>query len=98
MKLLTNEILEIGPEGVKKLRKEMAFGDIVENGWASLRNPIRFGIVVKVNAKDIDLTDGQGKFWKLVFDKQSKILIRGSILLIDWETDYELLKKHYASV
>jgi hypothetical protein len=98
MNLLTNEIVEIGAEGVKKLRKEMKFGDIVENGWASHRNPIRFGIIFKVNAKDIELTDGEGKFWELVFDKQSKISIRGSILLIDWETDYELLKKHYASV
>jgi hypothetical protein len=98
MRLLTNEIYEIGNDGLKAIRKELKFGDIVENGWASVNNPTRFGIVVRVNRKDIDLTDGEGKFWKLCFDKESKITIRGSILLIDWETDYELLKKYYISI
>lgn len=98
MNLATTEILEIGIEGYKQLKKELKFGDIVENGWASLRNPIRFGIVVKVNRNNIELTDGDGKFWKLVFDKQSRISIRGSVLLIEWSESFEQLKKYYISV
>ncbi len=92
---MSEEILEIGMLGKKNLRKELKFGDIIENGWASERNPIRFGIAIRVKEKYIECTDGEGKFWELVFDSKSKIVIRGSILLIDWESDFELLKEHY---
>jgi hypothetical protein len=92
---MAEEILEIGLLGKKNLRKELKFGDIIENGWASERNPTRFGIVVRVKERTIECTNGEGKFWELVFDKESRIAIRGSILLIDWESDYEILKKYY---
>lgn len=53
------------------------FGDIVENYWASENNPNRTGIVVRVDPKSLYLTDGKGRFWNLVRDKDSKSKIVG---------------------
>lgn len=39
-------IEKIGQEGYKNLKNTLKFGDIIENGWASIDNPRRFGIVV----------------------------------------------------
>lgn len=75
---------EIGLEGFAAMRKKLKFGDIIENGWASERNPIRFGIVIKVKDKTIHLTNGEGKFWDLCFDKESKIEIVGNALNSTW--------------
>lgn len=57
------------------------FGDIIENGWASERNPHRKGIFIRkkrysgrVNpGLHWVLTDGKGDLWELPIDKESKI-------------------------
>jgi hypothetical protein len=57
--------------GVKLTAK---FGDIVENGWASERNPTRVGFFVREGHRPLgrmnpgrywQITDGKGKFWEL---------------------------------
>lgn len=76
------------------------FGDIIENHWASKTNPIRRGIVVRVDPKTIYCTDGKGKFWNLVRDKESQTKIIGSIFPPTPDSKdkgveaKEILKKH----
>lgn len=71
------EMQEIGEEGYKHFKKALKFGDVIENGWASMRNPIRFGIVLKVKQRTIACTDGT-RFWDLCFDYQTKLKIHGN--------------------
>lgn len=60
------------------------FGDIIENGWASLENPTRCGYFVregrrtgKMNAgRYFEVTDGRGKFWELPLGRDHKISVR----------------------
>lgn len=73
------EMQEIGIDGYRHYRKTLKFGDIVENGWASIRNPIRFGIVIEVKVKTIRMTDGKDRFWELCFDAQTKLKLYGNI-------------------
>lgn len=61
----------------------MKFGDIVVNGWASENNPHRIGIFVRNKGKTIQLTDGKGHFWETYNDKESKLIVMGSMLLPD---------------
>lgn len=50
-----------------------AFGDVVENGWASEDNPTRRGLFVRSFTRKgrmnpgltWEITDGKGKFWEL---------------------------------
>lgn len=74
------DIPEIGEEGFNYFRKTLKFGDIIENGWASERNPHKFGIVVKARGHSINCTDGAGSFWDLCFDWATKIKIHGNTL------------------
>lgn len=54
--------------------KTPAFGDIVENGWASEDNPTRRGYFVRAFRRTgrmnaglkWEITDGKGKFWELM--------------------------------
>jgi len=73
-------IEEIGIEGYQHYRKNWKFGDVIENGHASIDNPLRFGFVIEVSVKNIQLTDGEGTFWKLVFDANSKIKYHANAL------------------
>jgi hypothetical protein len=65
-------------------------GSIIENGWASTRNPTRVGIVIEHGSRGagqmnagpfIRLTDGKGKFWELSprGSAADKLFIRGQI-------------------
>jgi|SRR5688572_14984362 len=83
------DIPGIGEEGFNHYRKVLKFGDIIENGWASERNPSKFGIVVKARGHSINCTDGEGKFWDLVFDFETKIKIHGNTL----NDKYEEIKR-----
>lgn len=82
------DIPEIGQDGFAHFKKTLKFGDIIENGWASERNPSKFGIVVKARGHSINCTDGAGKFWDLVFDTETKIKLHGNVL----NDNYEKLK------
>lgn len=75
-----DEISEIGIDGYKHYRNNWKFGDVIENGHASEENPHRFGFVIEVNVKTIQLTDGDGAFWKLIFDPTSKIKYHANAL------------------
>lgn len=83
------DIPEIGLEGLEHFRKTLKFGDIIENGWASERNPCKVGIVVKARGHSINCTDGKGKFWDLIFDAGTKIKIHGNTL----NENYEEIKR-----
>lgn len=60
------------------------FGDIIENGWASERNPTRTGYFVREGRRTgrmnpgryFEVTDGAGKFWELPVDRDHKITVR----------------------
>lgn len=79
------DIPEIGEEGLERFRQTLKFGDIIENGWASERNPGKFGIVIKARGHSINCTDGNGLFWDLVFDAGTKIKIHGNVLNDNYE-------------
>lgn len=79
------DIPEIGEEGLIHFRQTLKFGDIIENGWASERNPGKFGIVIKARGHSINCTDGSGLFWDLVFDAGTKIKIHGNVLNDNYE-------------
>lgn len=85
-------IEEIGEEGYENLKETLKFGDIIENGHASERNPHRIGIVVKARAHSINCTDKKD-FWDLVFDRESKIKIHGNTL----NDNYEKIKNESKS-
>lgn len=86
------DIPEIGEEGLSNFRRTLKFGDIIENGRASEKNPNKFGIVVKAREHSINCTDGLGRFWDLVFDAQSKINLHGNTL----NDGYEKIKAQNA--
>lgn len=79
------DIPEIGEEGLERFRQMLKFGDIIENGWGSERNPGKFGIVIKARGHSINCTDGNGLFWDLVFDAGTKIKIHGNVLNDNYE-------------
>lgn len=83
-------IEEIGEEGYESLKKTLKFGDIIENGYASLDNPRRISIVVKARGHSINCTDKK-EFWDLLFDTQSKIKIHGNVL----NDNYEIIKQSH---
>lgn len=88
------DIPEIGEEGLLHFRKTLKFGDIIENGWASERNPSKFGIVIKARGHSINCTDGSGLFWDLVFDAGTKIKIHGNVLNDNYEKIKSPANKH----
>lgn len=88
------DIPEIGEEGFEHFRKTLKFGDIIENGWASERNPQKFGIVVKARGHSINCTNGEGLFWDLVFDFGTKIKIHGNTLNDNYEKIKSSTNKH----
>lgn len=59
------------------------FGDIIENGWASLENPTRRGFFVRAGRRTgrmnegryFEVTDGKGKFWELPLGRGHKITV-----------------------
>lgn len=75
------DIPEIGEEGYKHFKETLKFGDVIENGYASEDNPRRTAIVVKARGHSINCTDGNGDFWDLLFDAQSKIKLHGTALI-----------------
>lgn len=76
------EIQEIGEEGYNNFKETLKFGDVIENGYASEDNPRRVSIVVKkARGHSINCTDGNGDFWDLLFDAQSKIKLHGTALI-----------------
>ena len=85
------DIPEIGEQGLVHFRSTLKFGDIIENGWASERNPHKIGIVVKARGHSINCTDGEGKFWDLVFDAGAKIKFHGNTL----NDSFEKIKSRY---
>lgn len=60
-----------------------AFGDIIENGWASAGNPTRTGFFVREGCRSgrmnagryFEVTDGNGKFWELPLGSDYKITV-----------------------
>jgi hypothetical protein len=82
---MSEEIPEIGDEEYRRLKKELKFGDIIENGWSSTDNPRRFGIVIKPRAHSIMCTDGQKDYWDLIFYSLSKIKLHGNVLNDNYE-------------
>ncbi len=58
------------------------FGDIVENHYASERNPHRIGVFIRRIGSNLQLTNMEGDFWDLYNDSESKTVIIGSILNI----------------
>lgn len=77
-------IEEIGEEGYESLKKTLKFGDVIENGWASVDNPRRFGIVVNPRVHSIQCTD-KVIFWDLLFAPNSKIKVHGNTLNDNYE-------------
>ena len=55
------------------------FGDIIENGWAGEKNPTKIGIFVRHKRRTIELTDGKGKFWEVMHNKDHRNTRIGSI-------------------
>jgi hypothetical protein len=88
------DIPEIGEEGFNHFQLILKFGDIIENGWASEKNPNKFGIVVKARGHSINCTDGEGRFWDLVFDAGTKIKILGNTLNDNYEKIKSAANKH----
>ena len=72
------------------------FGDIIENGWASADNPIRFGVFVRSKKRRgrfnpgtyYLLTDTKGKHWEIggQADGHEKISVVGK-----WPKDWPVL-------
>lgn len=56
----------------------MNFLDIVENGFASDRNPHKIGFLVRVRRKTVELTDGDGNFWEV--QKGDHLKVVGNLL------------------
>ena len=75
---------ELGTEGIKALKKEIKFGDVIINHFASEDNPTREGVFIRHIRRQktpcIQVTDTKGKFWELFFDKGCKIEIIGNLL------------------
>jgi len=82
---MSEEIKELGEEGFNMASVYLKFGDIIENGWASYDNPARFGILVKARGHSLNITDGKGRFWDLVFDHSTKIKVHGNVLNDNYE-------------
>lgn len=59
--------------------EKFKFGDIIENGWASVDNPTRIGIFVRRKKRTIELTDGRGKFWEVYHNDDNRNKKIGSI-------------------
>lgn len=58
----------------------LKFGDIIDNGYASENNPIKYGIVIysrSIRNGGIKLTNGQGKFW--IIEPHDRVNKVGSI-------------------
>jgi len=51
----------------RRAKKRFKFGDIIENEWASLDNPIRKGVFIRYQVhwknKVMLMTDGKDYFW-----------------------------------
>jgi hypothetical protein len=68
-------------------RPAARFGDIIENGWASLTNPTRQGFFVrefhrsgKMNpGRTWEVTDGNGLFWELKPTGDHKITVKPAL-------------------
>jgi hypothetical protein len=60
--------------------KRISFLDIVENDFASLKNPHRIGYFIERKKDRIRLTDMKGDFWELYNDSKSKSRIIGNYL------------------
>lgn len=69
----------------------LKFGDIVENGFASVKNPQRIGVFVKYfyragqlnPGRFIECTDTKGNFWTTPITSDSRIGIIGK-----WPQDW----------
>jgi hypothetical protein len=85
--MTTEEIKEIGEDRYNYITSNnlLKFGDIIENGWASVDSPRRFAIVVKAKKYYINCTDGKGVFWDLIFNSNSKIRIHRNTLNEEFE-------------
>lgn len=46
------------------MKDDFNFGDILINNWAGENNPHKKGIFVRRSDKFIEMTDGDGEFWK----------------------------------
>lgn len=57
---------------IQKGKVTAKFGDTIINHWASENNPHRKGICVRMISRGIQVTDGNGEFWELVNDAESK--------------------------
>ena len=55
------------------------FGDIIENGWAGEKNPLRVAIFIKHKKDTILMTDGKGELWEQYHDKENRNVRIGSI-------------------
>lgn len=59
------------------------FGDILENGWASDRNPTKRSIYLGTGHRSsgpyFKMTDGKGHFWEQNADKYNKLTKVGTI-------------------
>ena len=70
-------------------RTAIPIGAIVENGWASISNPTRVGIVIEHGERKgkmnpgpwMRLTDGKGRYWYLgcASETMSRVRVRGHV-------------------
>jgi len=63
---------------VPKLRN-LKFGDIVVNHWASVDNPTREGVFIRYVSRYAKCTDMKDKFWDNINDEDGKLEKVGSI-------------------
>lgn len=83
---------------MKRILTGLTFGDIIENEWASPRNPIRFGIFVRhctvQRSPCLELTDGKGYFWRIFNNADSRNVDAGiSVMTPDWQEQLERLRQ-----
>lgn len=77
---MEDKIEVMGKEGLKTFKKNVKFGDIIENHYASKDNPHRIGIFIRILDKSILCTDGKGDFWRPYLNEETKLEIIGSVL------------------
>jgi hypothetical protein len=84
---MVEEIKELGEEKWDYISSNhlFKFGDIIENGLASLDNPRRFGIIIKARRYSIHCTDGNSDYWDLIFNPNSRIKKHGNALNDNYE-------------
>lgn len=72
---MSDEIKELGRDGVNRVRLSIQFGDVVEDGNKLPSNPTHKGLFVCFRGGNIQLTDGDGYHWEIAFNDTSRIRV-----------------------